>query len=183
MVERRRYFRINDTVKLSYRQLDKRGNSLESSDHQDLIAEQDRRMEVLISELKTEHPKMIELIALLNQKLERLSPFEKHENTVLAYRAREVNMSACGLAFSEDDAVAIGSQLMLYLILANGQKMILKGLVIGCQLERDQAPNENDRYNWRVDFINLTEKDQELLIQNIVQRQSAQLGQNIKIVN
>jgi c-di-GMP-binding flagellar brake protein YcgR len=126
---------------------------------------------------------MIELIALLNQKLERLSPFEKHEHTLLAYRAREVNMSACGLAFNEEDPVAIGSQLILYLVLANGHKLTLKGLVVGCQLEREQKPDEDDRYNWRVDFINLTEKDQELLIQNVVQRQSAQLSKNIKIVD
>ncbi len=181
-VERRRYFRINDTVKLSYRQLDKRGKSLED-DNFDLIAEQDRRMETLISELKNENPKMIELIALLNQKLERLSPFEQHENTVLAYRAREVNMSACGLAFSEEIPVAIGSQLILYLVLANGLKLTLRGLVVGCQLEREYTIEDGDRYNWRVDFINLTEKDQELLIQNVVQRQSVQLSKNIKIVD
>ena len=49
--ERRRYFRINDTVKLSYR-VTHQPNMQTLDDTFDLIAEQDRRMEILIAEQK-----------------------------------------------------------------------------------------------------------------------------------
>lgn len=180
--ERRRYFRINDTVKLSYQKLDRRGQPLEDECFLHM-AEQDRRMEVLISELKEEQPKLIELIGLLNQKLERVTGLDRQQHTTLAYRARHVNMSACGLSFEENTPVAIGGNLALYLILATGQKLTLRGLVVGCQLKRDAEEAEDEQYIWRVDFVNVGEHDQELLIQNVVQRQCAQLANQIKITD
>jgi c-di-GMP-binding flagellar brake protein YcgR len=172
--ERRRYFRINDTVKLSYQILEKNSHKALEDDRFDLIAEQGRRMEVLIAELKHEHPKLIELIALLNQKFERIVDIENTQPTALAYHARDVNMSACGLSMSEDKAVAIGSHLQLFLVLNSGQKMTLEGLVVDCHRRQD------NKFVWRVDFLYLSESTQEQLIQHIVQRQSTLLSQRMR---
>lgn len=171
--ERRRYFRINDTVKLSYQVLDKHSHKTLDEDRFDLIAEQDRRMEVLIAELKHQHPKLIELIALLNQKFERIVDIDNTQPSALAYHARDVNISACGLSFSENDAIAIGSHLQLFLLLTSGQKLTLEGLVVDCHT------GPKGGFVWRVDFLYLSEATQEQLIQHIVQRQSAQLSQRL----
>jgi c-di-GMP-binding flagellar brake protein YcgR len=168
--ERRRYFRINDTVKLSYQIVhSKQENSADETF--ELIADQDRRMEILIAEQKHIHPEIIELIALLNQKIERLTQVDKTTKSTFAYRARKVNMSACGLAFSEDGPLDVGAHLRLFLVLDDGDKMEVDGLLVDCR----QA--ENDDYIWRVDFLNLRETAQEKLIQHVVRRQSTLLAE------
>ena len=168
--ERRRYFRIDDTVKLSYQVTRHAGSDAPTTDETfDLIAEQDRRMEVLIAELKHEYPDIIELISLLNLKFERLAHIEKSQKGTLTFRAREVNISACGLAFSEAEYIGVGSQLKLFLMLAE-EKMQIDGLVIDCSKRDDGI------YVWRVDFLSLGAQEQEKLIQHIVQRQRSQLA-------
>jgi len=167
--ERRRYFRINDTVKLSYKIVHSKQHNTED-DNFDLIAEQDRRMEVLIAEQKHLQPQLIELIALLNQKIERLIKVDRPNNTTLAYHARKVNMSACGLAFTEDYALDVGAHLRLFLVLDNANKMEVEGLLVDCHQSDDAT------FVWRVDFLNLREKAQETLIQHVVRRQSALLA-------
>ena len=173
--ERRRYFRINDSIQLSYqivKMLDSDGASTEPEFN--LIAEQDRRMEVLIAELKHEHPQLIELISLLNQKFERLARLDKSADTSLAYMARDVNISACGLAFTENMPLALGTHLRLFLKLQEKKQLEVEGLLIGCEQHAD------NRHIWRVDFINLNNKKQEMLIQHLVRRQGAQLAEKLK---
>ena len=168
--ERRRYFRINDTVKLSYQVVHSKQES-SADDTFELIADQDRRMEILIAEQKHVHPELIELIALLNQKIERLTQVDKHSKTTLAYRARKVNMSACGLAFSEDSPLDIGAHLRLFLVLDDEEKLEVDGLLVDCH------QGESDDFIWRVDFLNLREAVQEKLIQHVVRRQSTLLAE------
>jgi c-di-GMP-binding flagellar brake protein YcgR len=168
--ERRRYFRINDTVQLSYRVTYPQIIEGPADNTYDLIAEQDRRMEVLIAEQKHHQPALIELIALLNQKVERLAKANKTADDIFVYRARKINISACGLAFTENYPLAVGAQLQLFLIFENNTKMSIEGLLVDCQEDPEK------QYIWRVDFLNLTSKNQEKLIQHVVQRQSTQLA-------
>mgnify|MGYP000713547609 CR=1 FL=1 len=184
--ERRRYFRINDSVKLSYRILHQPGanNSQQSFD---LMAEQNRRMDELIAEQKHQHPEIIELIALLNQKIETLCQVDKASQTTLAHHARNVNISACGLAFSEQEPAAIGTSLQLFLVLDGDKKLELEGLVVGCHSaceagsscahKHDQEASHFQDYIWRVDFLHLNTQSEERLIQHIVRRQSTLLAQ------
>ena len=196
--ERHRYFRINDSVKLSYQILHQPGvkNSQESFD---LMAEQNRRMDALIAEQKHQYPEIIELIALLNQKIENLCLVDKTGQTTLAHHARNVNISACGLAFSEQEPTPVGTQLQLFLVLDNNKKLELEGLVVGCHLTSDsphrsypkasrsypkasttntlKSSDNNNDYTWRVDFLHLSTHNEELLIQHIVRRQSTLLAE------
>lgn len=192
--ERRRYFRINDSVKLSYRILHQPGvkNSQESFD---LMAEQNKRMDALITDQKHQHPEIIELIALLNQKIESLCSVNKASQTMLAHHARNVNISACGLAFSEQEPTPVGTQLQLFLVLDDDKKLELEGLVIDCHLTSDsphyshpkasashtkatvKSSDNYDDYTWRVDFLHLNTHNEELLIQHIVRRQSTLLAE------
>ncbi|WP_053980524.1 hypothetical protein [Marinagarivorans algicola] len=191
--ERRRYFRINDTVKLSYCIVHPPG-ATQTDDSYDLMTEQNKRIDMLIEHQKNNHPEIVELIALLNQKIERLCQIDTSSHTTLAHYARNVNISACGLAFTEHYCAAVGTQLQLFLVLDDHKKLELEGLVIDCKMTSNtreiashtlpsntanntQANSDNKHYEWRVDFLHLSPSNQELLIQHIVRRQSTLLAE------
>lgn len=172
--EKRRYFRINDIVGLTYHLLDK-GNQQAgdpAADIWDLMSEQDESIERLLLDVGRESPKVAELVRAINQKLERIVSQLVVESKLvgrLASRAREVNISACGAGFVCDERVAEGTALQLELQLYPGTtKVHTKGRVVGCE-------PLGEGFYWRVDFYNITPAVQEALIQHIVQRQSAQL--------
>lgn len=184
--ERRRYFRINDTVKLSYCISTKPGDCDDYCGY-DLTAEQDARIQRIITEQKHENPAIIELIDLLNQKIDHLAHGDKSPQTILAHQARNVSISACGLAFTEQEAIKIGTQLRLFLVLDSNKKIELEGLVIDCIPQNNQEntkTNTNTKnldtatlFKWRVDFLHVSSHNQELLIQHIVRRQSTLLAE------
>lgn len=172
--EKRRYFRINETVGLSYELLDRNNQtgSRESVDIWDLISDQDESIERLLKDVSKESPKVAALIRAINQKLERIVSqvvMESKLTNRLANRVREVNLSACGAGFLCDENVDVGTALQLELQLFPGSKKVqTKARVVGC----DEMA---DGFYWRVDFFDITAAVQETLIQHIVQRQSAQL--------
>lgn len=171
--EKRRFFRINETIGLSYEVLDKGGTPSENTvDVLDLMSEQDEKIEQLLIEVEPESPKVVELIRAMNQKLERIVGQVAVESRMvdkLANKVKEVNISACGIGFVCDESVPVGSQLNLDLQLFPSNKAIKSsGIVVGCE------PLGSGFY-WRIDFYGMTQGTQELLIQHIVQRQGAQL--------
>lgn len=172
--ERRRYFRINDTIRLSYKLLDAQGSDDEQQervDVLDLMSEQDEKIERLLIAVADESPKVAALVRALNQKLERIvSQLVVDSRMVdrLAKRVREVNISACGVAFVHELEINIGARLALELELAPNNLVKSKGFVV------EVEPHEEGFY-WRIDFYDMPATQQERLIQHIVQRQSAQL--------
>lgn len=176
MTEKRRYFRINETVGLSYefieRESPRKTKGPPPSDVLEMVSQQDALIERLLREAAVESPKVAELVRAFNQKLERVvSQLVLDSQLVgrIANRIKEVNISACGLGFINEVAVVPGEKLKLELELFPSKYLVkAKGLVIGC--DRVQ-----DGYFWRIDFYDVSSAAQEALIQHIVQRQSAQL--------
>lgn len=172
--EKRRYFRINDTVGLTYRRLDRRSSKdvNSTSDIWAVMGAQDENIEQLLREVAAESPKVAALVRALNQKLERVVGQLVMESKLvdrLANRAREVNISACGAGFICDEEVPNNTKLQLELQLLPGDiKVHTKARVIACE------PHDGE-YFWRVEFYDITATVQEVLIQHIVQRQSALL--------
>lgn len=178
--ERRRYFRINETVGLSIQLLDEDGSGVATGksfapNAVELISRNDDRIERILDDLKEEHPKITELIGLLNQKVERVSSLLAMESNLLdriAHRVQEVNISACGLAFSHEDPIPEGSRIRIEMTLYPEEtKLRSDGIVVACELTGD----ERQVYYCRVDFYAMPLAVQEELIQFIVQSQSAQL--------
>lgn len=171
--EKRRYFRINETVGLTYQRLDRqREDARDAVDIWSLMSDQDESIERLLGEVGAQSPQVADLVRAINQKLERVVGQLVMESKLinrLANRAREVNISACGAGFVCDEDVAVGAQLQIELQLLPGEVLVhTKGRVVGCEAA-------GSGYYWRVDFYDITPAAQELLIQHIVQRQSAQL--------
>lgn len=177
--ERRRYFRINETVGLSIQLLAADGSADKSTGFApnavQLIAKNDEKIGRLLSDLVEHNPTVAELISLLNDKIDDISSALAIESNLLdriAHRAQEVNLSACGLAFSHDDPIAEGSRIRLELTLFPEEtKVRSDGVVVSCELMAD----EEKHYYCRVNFLGMSPSDQEELIQFVVQSQSAQL--------
>lgn len=171
--ENRRFFRINETIGLSYEVAERGSKSKEKTvDIMDIMSEQDEKIEKLLMEVAEESPKVAELVQVFNQKLERVVEqlaLDSRMVDKLANRVQEVNISACGLGYTCEESIEVGSQLNLKLELYPSKKMIhVGGIVVGCD------PVERGHY-WRIDFYGMSHDTQEMLIQHIVQRQSAQL--------
>lgn len=182
--DRRRYFRINDWVGLSYRVIDEdelraaaQGDNVQISSAQ-VIETIDRELSDALNVLWQGNPAAANVIGLLNKKLDFIAAeldvgylggeLIKHANT-------RVNISACGMAFESDDRFDVGEVLELNLLLKPmNSNLKLKGCVNGC----DRLNTDSGKpYLLRVDFLDTDTHVREELIQHIVRRQSMQLSE------
>jgi len=180
--ERRRYFRINETIGVGYERLeahhpqmsDDQASESRMADILDVVEKQDAQIEQLLVELEDDHPKVVELITAFNQKLERVVKHLLMDSQLIkriARKLKEVNISACGLAFNADEAIEPGENLRLQLTLyPEEQRLETLARVVNCEAREDSKG-----YFWRLDFYGMKKKDQETLIQHIVRSQGMQL--------
>jgi c-di-GMP-binding flagellar brake protein YcgR len=182
--DRRRYFRINDVVGLSYQVID----AHQQQDRQrnaenvritsiDLLRSIDREITTALNGLWQNNPSAANAIGLLNKKIDILATEMEldydHLNGIEP-KTRKVNISACGIAFECKDRFDIGQLLMLTIMLRPVNSHVkVEGRVIGCEASDDP---ENPHFRLRVDFDRVNLNVQEQLIQHIVRRQSSQLG-------
>lgn len=176
--ERRRYFRINETIGISYQVIEGDNSDIVMQKSNinvlELVSKHDEQIERLLIELAGEHPKVVELVTVFNQKLERVVNqlvLESHIVSRIAHRVKAANISACGIAFENDEDVVAGAKLKMELTLfPSEKKIVVNGIVVGC----DPVGDKKSWY-WRIDFYSMAEQSQEILIQHIVQCQSQQL--------
>ncbi len=178
--ERRRFFRINDTMGVAYRVLTK--EELAASNNKDsmpvnvfsLLANYDTVLNEQLSQIKVKQPELEAIFTSLNKKINCLINHLEMESRLverLAHKIRDVNISACGMAFLAEGEFELGQDLSLDIVLQPAETHIFSlGKVVGC--EKDKS---GDGSYVRVDFYNMSNTDQENLIQHIVQRQSTQL--------
>ncbi len=177
--ERRRYFRIDDTVGLSIKLLDQgeaeNNYAAFAPNAVELVGQYDSQIKRLLERLEGENETLVELATLLNNKLDKLTNLLAMESNLvdrIAHRVQEVNISACGLAFSHGDPIAEGSRIQIELtLLPKEVKIVSEGIVVACEL----TTGDHQRYYCRVDFYGMPPEKHEKLIQHIVQSQSAQL--------
>ncbi len=176
--ERRRYFRINDTVGLSYKVMSKSASQPldDSGDEpsQIYLNKQDKQMLDLIKKLAKKQPEIAALMALFNQKLERLSnlmALDGHRIDSISMQLKEVNISACGIAFHHDTPIEMNSILELDIsLLPDDQVLKTQGRVVACSEDENTSNTENTHYI-RIDFYAMDSVSQERLIQHIVKNQ------------
>lgn len=181
--ERRRYFRIDDSIGIAYRILGAEEAKVFAEQTRgqghlvDFAANFDNRIQTLLDTCKIESPVAAELCDLINKKLN----FVIHQLDIdaelmqkVAYTLRQVNVSACGLACHIDEQLPVGAVLQLDLLLHPGElHVITMAKVVAC--ESVESEGEELNYFLRVDFEEIHSNDQELLIQHIVKQQSLQL--------
>ena len=182
--ERRRYFRINDTIGLSYSLLDAAANDTASS-AQDVgitashvLAKIDRELNGLINVLWRENPTTAKVLGLLNRKIEVLTDEiigEEREVIERDQRDTKVNISGCGIAFNCDERLTAGQVLRLYITLKPANThLVIDGQVVACEANADHPDHP---FHLRISFTEEETAAQEALIQHIVQRQFATKSQ------
>jgi c-di-GMP-binding flagellar brake protein YcgR len=175
--DRRRYFRINDTLGVAYRILTETELAEDSDsserpvDARNIIAAYDTQIEHLLSQLRGKDPVVSELMDVFNQKFNCiLDQLNLDSDLVqrIAHKVQEVNISACGMAFVVDEELASGTLLSLDLLLLPANLHVFtRGIVLD-----STAVEAGEGYHVRLEFSGMESQDQEVLIQHIVQRQS-----------
>ena len=184
--ERRQYFRIEDAVRLDYRVLSRA--EFEQRRHQGrsaLAAEEFTAISSLLSishemsgvlrKIESEAPDVARYLKALDRKVDLLarSILGKDEDLAEA-PARAVNLSASGISFDATEPLAVGSLLELKLLLLPDYiGMLIFGEVVGC--DPVVAGKPAGGYCTRVNFTQLREEDQDVLIRHVLQRQSEYL--------
>ncbi|MFT7389093.1 MAG: c-di-GMP-binding flagellar brake protein YcgR [Candidatus Endobugula sp.] len=175
---RRRYFRIVDSLGVSYRVIipEKEGeddpekciDTLEILNHHNsLIQEQLRVVEDTSPELATLARQLNKKIDAILMMLELDSLMTQHA----CHRIDEASISASGIAFPIEESLAPNTSLELDLLLRPSSKHVVTlGQVVSC----DKVTDTNTYY-LRVDFTDMTDTHRETLIQHIVQRQGVLL--------
>ena len=181
--ERRRYFRINDEVAMSFSLLEENFNGdVRAQDTLALNQEFHISLEVQIRqammELRAKDPKLALILDLLNQKMNLLRTGEHLFES--SPTLKPANISACGISFSWHESLAINQMVMLSLYLQPKHDLIrTQAHVAAVHKNPDFHSNQTEPYIIHLDFDSIHEAYQELLIQHIVQRQGYQLRKKL----
>ena len=179
--ERRRYFRVSDLVGLNYRILsgDERDLALSSQPNSlgNLFATIEEEITVLLHAIEKQNPEHGRIFELFNQKINLAFGHGIAEQNIQASgstRACEVSLSACGIAFPCREDASLGQSVALDLTLyPSNVRLQLMSSVISC--ERYDFEGTDEPYLLRADFVNLSDNDQELLVQHVIKCQAHQL--------
>jgi len=178
--ERRRFFRIDDTISLSYRFIDEAVAhlGLKPANHLPTEYSLAATLDVLSQEalrimqrLDKQNDELLELYKVLDAKINAVAKVAMFRaGNICDENCQEVNLSAAGVAFQQSSPMEIGQNLALEMYLPSSMALIMVyGKVVNCE-----SP-EPDRYLISVDFTHIKEEDQELLIKHVVRRQWQQL--------
>jgi len=178
--DRRRYFRIEDLMAISYEKLTAvearvREQKMQSADY--LAPNQlqviERQLQLLIDKLRVQSPDVAGAIDLLNQKFTLLKD-RKVVRPIVAgnvHLRRQVNISASGVSFEDADGLDIGQHLQLDItLLPSDLEVTTLGVVVGCHREASL------QWSVRVEFYGMIPEDEELMVQHIVKRQGRLLA-------
>lgn len=176
--ERRRFFRIDDRLRLSVRRLpDEQGKAPSAGDlrSSDIMLEMDRRIAAIINAARVQAPAVAELAEMLNRKVNHvIDTLELRDELArrAAFREREVVISACGLGFETRERFEPGERVVIELLFSpDDTELRILARVVRCTTQTE------DRHLLVVDFVGINPGDQEFLIQYIVRRQSELLQQ------
>jgi c-di-GMP-binding flagellar brake protein YcgR len=184
-VERRRYFRIEDRVALTYRVLDEEtlaaALSRLGAGYPDKLslasgfATASSQMRHTLERFRKDMPDVASYLEALNEKLDLVVQLlATTENDLANEPTHEVNLSASGISFVADEPVAIDRHVEMKLLLFPSYTCLLCfGTVVHCDPAEKGRPTS--LYNIGVDFTHIREEDRDLIVRHVLQRQSTML--------
>jgi c-di-GMP-binding flagellar brake protein YcgR len=179
--DRRRFFRINDTIGVSYHLLSDAEKSViekEVSVDSALLQSVDRlnaQLLRIIDNVQAAQPDVALALNLMNQKIDML--YEKHEIggqlvAEINFDKREVSLSANGLAFSTAEHFAEEDLLRIDILLDKANLQVTAiGRVVVCE-SLDKPRTKAKPFYTRVHFIQIKSHDQEILAQYVINKQN-----------
>ena len=183
MDDRRQYFRIDDRLSLSYRvvqtgdaedEINKaRRGYAELAELRNALFVIDARMDDICNEIKRDFPLIAELTTLINKKIalhERLIGIDEPYDDNPMGAARDVNLSANGVAFEAEIPMVEGSHLKIEMVMYPENYYIpLYGRVISCRKSNEE---KTAGYKIAVEFEAISEKDRERVMHHILSKQA-----------
>lgn len=185
--DRRRYFRIDDTIRLTYRtvsqeELEKGARQLEEG-----VVEQftvmsslttlNTQMAVHMRRIQNKDPDVALYLKALDQKIEILAQaVVSQETALLTQHGQPVNLSAGGMSLDVVEPVTPGQMLELkMLLLPSFTGLVTYAEVIRCDDSPEEARAAGFKQRLHLEFVHMREQDQDLLIKHILRRQGDQL--------
>ncbi len=185
--DRRRFFRIEDSISLSYHlvppeDLDLRLQRLETEMESNFtvassLASISQRMAAVLHKIAVESPEVAQYLQALDQKIDLVGrALLSTDSSLEEQQAQPVNLSASGMAFHSNQPEKPGSILELRLILLPSlMGLLIYGEVVDC--EKLDQPEQGFSHSIRVDFAHMRESDRDVLIRHVIQRQTKMLRQ------
>lgn len=169
--ERRRFFRIDDRLRLALRRIDA-GGSTHAFDTEALV-DIDRRLGEIVAAARVQAPAVAELAELLSGKIDLViaaSGCADGSAVRDAFVEYEVDISACGLGLATRERFEADEQLLVELLLPPGPtRLRVPSRVVRC------ADTPDGERRLQIDFTGIDPRDQELLVQFILRRQGMYL--------
>lgn len=181
--DRRRFFRVDDSISLSYQLIDENtaAQGLKSSaylnNEYSLAATLDGLSQEamrIMQHLENQHSELLELYKVLDAKINAMAQAVMFiGSNVEAQRCQDVSLSATGLAFQQIKALELGQNLAIEMYLPSTLALILVyGRVVNCQV------SDSGQHVISVEYTQIREEDQELLIKHVVRKQWQQLRES-----
>lgn len=180
--ERRRFFRLDDQVTLDFKPLSKEQYSTwqeQNKHNRNNVDILEKELNDLIHKIKSQNSDLGRLIELLNQKINTIKCQQSHEgisietpNITKNQGLTGINLSACGMSFQSEKQYNENEFLLLTMILKPSNTQIsLAGQVI----KSEKTGHQDKPFKIRINFPDIQEAEQELLIQHLFQLQTKKL--------
>lgn len=183
--ERRRYFRINDDINLFYKVITDHSLIKTSHLNSDILSNcslstaldlMTQEAKLTLHRIDQNEPEIAKYLAMLNSKIDLLAQALKSLGAdSTEYQTRTVSLSASGVAFDCEEALNIGDMLEIKMVLSSLTAVIVTyAKVVYCKINPE---NNADRlpYVIGVDYVNLQEQEQELMIKHMIKKQMQQI--------
>ena len=185
--DRRSFFRIDDTVRLSLRRVppEELEARLDRHEH-DLagnftvlssLAAITAQMTSGLRRIENRDQDLAAYLRAIDQKIEVIGrAFIASEPELVAEAAVPVNLSAGGMCAGVEEHYAPGTDMEIRMLLfPSFTGLMIYGTVVECSSTRGQDPSAGFQHLARIEFTHIREQDRELLIRHLLRRQSDQL--------
>ena len=173
--ERRRFFRIDDELVLSYRLVSddeaNRTSGLNDAENTlvSLASELEKMNEVSrihLRQVEKESPEAARYFSFIEEKINLLAHHMMRESDELFLKtARPVNLSGSGVSFASDKELTVNSCIELKFILSPSLANITSlATIISCR------PND-EKFTIAAEFTRLNDSDRDLLVRHVVKKQ------------
>ncbi|QPK64437.1 PilZ domain-containing protein [Methylomonas sp. LL1] len=182
--EKRRYFRVSDTINLLHRVIDPSKIKELSYVSTDVLSScsltaaldvLNQELSTLAPRLERRDPEMFEYLKLIDSKVNLVSQaLTSQDEAFSEHDMREVSLSAAGVAFTNDQPIKIGELLELRMLLTSCLAVIVAyARVVQCKDISEH--NAEHPFAICVEYVNMKEEDRELLIKHVIKKQMQQL--------
>ena len=184
--DRREFFRIDDSIRVSVRRVDQAemdAHNGHPGDHASgfnalaSLAAISSQSAAILRRIDERSPDIAAYLRVLDEKIELIGRVVvSQQSEALAPTQSPVNLSAGGLGVDVDEPYETGELVEVRMLLhPSFTGLATYGTVLGCDANDDSAPG---KYHLRVTFDNMSEPDRDVLVRHILRRQSEQLRAN-----